>query len=205
VSLSIFFSIAALIVNFTAWGIFSVVGDENLKLIARSSIGLYGAQLPNRLVVGVIYLFFLLVRNEKKLESCVVGLILISGAKGSNIYFHLQVALFSWILMPRYTALSFSILGLVLIVHIVSTYSALVGRIIMSMGAMSSHRILEKKIEEEMLPPRLAEELLRRTKEAQAAAVPVNLHYRSINTRATVIENRGSANANITSIGESDR
>jgi hypothetical protein len=65
-SMSIFFSIAALIANFTAWGIFSVIGDENLKLIARSSIGLYGAQLPNRLVVGVIYLFFLWVRNDEK-------------------------------------------------------------------------------------------------------------------------------------------
>jgi hypothetical protein len=65
-ALSIFFSIAALIANFTAWGIFSVIGDENLKLIARSSIGLYGAQLPNRLVVGVIYLFFLWVSNEKR-------------------------------------------------------------------------------------------------------------------------------------------
>jgi hypothetical protein len=57
--LSIFFSIAALIANFTAWGIYTVIGDENLKLIARSSIGIYGAQLPNRLVVGVIYLFYL--------------------------------------------------------------------------------------------------------------------------------------------------
>lgn len=97
--------------------------------------------------------------------------------------------------MPRYTALSFSILGSVLIVHIVSTYSAL-GRIIMSTGAMSSHRILEKEIEQEMLPPRLAEELLRRTKEARAAAVPVNLQYRSINIHASVLENRGPEGSN---------
>jgi hypothetical protein len=60
--LSIFFSIAALIANFTSWGIYTVVGDENLKLIARSSIGLYGAQLPNRLVVLVIYSFYIWVR-----------------------------------------------------------------------------------------------------------------------------------------------
>jgi hypothetical protein len=97
--------------------------------------------------------------------------------------------------MPRYTALSFSILGSVLIVHIVSTYSAL-GRIIMSTGAMSSHRILEKEIEEEMLPPRLAEELLRRTKEARAAAVPVNLQYRSINMQALLVENSGHMGSN---------
>jgi hypothetical protein len=62
--MAIFFSIAALVANFTAWGIYTVVGDENLKLIARSSIGLYGAQLPNILVVGVIYLFYLWVRNR---------------------------------------------------------------------------------------------------------------------------------------------
>jgi hypothetical protein len=103
--------------------------------------------------------------------------------------------------MPRYTALSFSILGSVLLIHIVSTYSAL-GRIIMSTGAMSSHRILKKEIEEEMLPGRLADELLRRTKEARAAAVPVNLQYRSINIQASVVENRESAGPNnIDSIG----
>ena len=127
------------------------------------------------------------------MESC-VGL-LISREKESNTFSDLQVVLFWWILMPRYTALAFSIFGLVLIVHIVSTYSAL-GRIIMSTGAMSSHRILEKEIEEEMLPPRLAEELLRRTKEARAAAVPVNLQYRSINSRASVVENRGHMGSN---------
>ena len=113
----------------------------------------------------------------------------------SNFFSDLQMVLFWWILMPLYTALSFSILGSVLIVHIVSTYSAL-GRIIMSTGAMSSHRILEKAIEEEMLPPRLAEELLKRTKEARAAAVPVNLQYRSINIRASVVENRGPVGSN---------
>jgi len=62
-ALSIFFSIAALVANFTAWGIFTVIGDANLKLVARSSIGLYGAQLPNRLVVCVIYMFYIWVSN----------------------------------------------------------------------------------------------------------------------------------------------
>lgn len=57
-----FVSIGALIANFTAWAIFTAVSDANLKLIARSSIGLYGAQLPNRLVVCVLYLFFIWVR-----------------------------------------------------------------------------------------------------------------------------------------------
>jgi hypothetical protein len=70
-ALSIFFSIAALIANFTAWGIFTVIGDENLKLVARSSIGLYGAQLPNRLVMCVIYLFYLWVSLEGCWKHCV--------------------------------------------------------------------------------------------------------------------------------------
>ena len=55
--LSIFFSVSALVANFSAWGIFTAVGDMNLRLIARSDVGLHGAQLPSRLVVGVIYLF----------------------------------------------------------------------------------------------------------------------------------------------------
>lgn len=69
-SLSIFFSIAALIANFTAWGIFSVIGDENFQLIARSSIGLYGAQLPNRydallMLFTVAYKFSTTMPNQK--------------------------------------------------------------------------------------------------------------------------------------------
>jgi hypothetical protein len=72
----------------------------------------------------------------------------------------------------------------------------------MSTGAMSSHRILEKEIEQEMQPSRLAEELLRRTKEARAAAVPVNLQYRNINIQASMVENRGTvASNNIGSTG----
>ena len=57
-SLSIFFATAALFSNFTAWSIFIVVGAENAALILRSSMGLYAAQLPNRLVMVSIYLFF---------------------------------------------------------------------------------------------------------------------------------------------------
>jgi len=153
--LSIFFSIAALIANFTSWGIYTVVGDENLKLIARSSIGLYGAQLPNRLVVLVIYSFYL------------------------------WVALFWWIIMPTYTASILSCGGVVLIVHIVSTYSA-IAQIIMSTGAMSSYRVMDRTYEEEKLPRQLAEELLRRTLEARANETPVSAQYKEIN-RASVM------------------
>jgi hypothetical protein len=50
-------SIAALIANYSAWAVFHAISDENLKVIARSSIGIYAAQLPNRLIIFVNYLF----------------------------------------------------------------------------------------------------------------------------------------------------
>ena len=82
---SIFFSVAALIANFTAWSIFSGLSKENAAIVLRSSIGtsvslkcrnlttdalflslaflvlttgLYAAQLPSRLVTATFYLFF---------------------------------------------------------------------------------------------------------------------------------------------------
>ena len=57
-SASIFFATAALLANFTALSIFIVVGDAQAALVLRSSMGLYAAQLPSRLVMGSIYLFF---------------------------------------------------------------------------------------------------------------------------------------------------
>jgi hypothetical protein len=68
-ALAIFFSIAALIANFSAWSVFSAISDENMKLIARSSIGLYGVQLPNGLIVCVIYLFFMWVSSGAPIPS----------------------------------------------------------------------------------------------------------------------------------------
>jgi hypothetical protein len=87
--------------------------------------------------------------------------------------------------MPFYTAAILTVGGVLLIIHIVSTYSAL-AQIIMETGGMSSHRVLDKEYEEEMLPPQLAEELLKRTREARLKNVPVNLQYRDINQRAKV-------------------
>lgn len=55
---SIFISIAALVANLTAWHIFLVLSKENAAMILRSSMGLYAAQMPNRLVLLSIYLFF---------------------------------------------------------------------------------------------------------------------------------------------------
>lgn len=55
---SIFFSIAALLANYTAWSIFSSLSKENAPIVLRSSMGLYAAQLPSRLVQLSVYLFF---------------------------------------------------------------------------------------------------------------------------------------------------
>lgn len=153
--LSVFFSIAALIANFSAWGIFTVIGDENLKLVARSSIGLYGAQLPNRLVVGVIYMFYL------------------------------WVALFWWVIMSFRTATIICTAGILLILHIVSTYSAL-ARMIMDTGSMSTYRIMDQELEEEMEPPQLGEELLRKMKAAREKDTPVNQFYKKIGKKAII-------------------
>lgn len=57
-SLSILFAVAALFSNLTAWSIFIVLSPQNAALILRSSMGLYAAQLPNRLVIISLYLFF---------------------------------------------------------------------------------------------------------------------------------------------------
>jgi hypothetical protein len=56
---STFFSISALLANFNAWSIFVVLSQENSATILRSSIGLYSAQMPSRLVITSIYLFFM--------------------------------------------------------------------------------------------------------------------------------------------------
>jgi len=56
---AIFISICALYTSFIAWGITANIGPENVHATLRSSIGLYATQLPNRLIVLSIYLFFL--------------------------------------------------------------------------------------------------------------------------------------------------
>lgn len=82
--------------------------------------------------------------------------------------------------MPSIPAVVLSVGGVFLIVHIVSTYSAL-ARIIMETGAMGSRRVLDQEKEDDMTPQELAEELLRRTRDARIKSVPVNQKYRDIN------------------------
>lgn len=85
--------------------------------------------------------------------------------------------------MPSYTATILCAGGLLLMLHIVSTYSAL-AQIIMDTGAMSSNPILEQELEEDLSPPQLGEELLRRTRESRLSNVPVNSKYRELNNNA---------------------
>ena len=87
-------AIAALYASFTAWSIIYVISNENIHALLRSSLGLYGAQLPSRMIVMAIYLFFI------------------------------QVSLFLFVIMPHYWAFILTSLGTFLLIHISSTYSA---------------------------------------------------------------------------------
>ena len=57
-ALAITVAIGALVANFTAWQIFLVISKQNSPIILRSSMGLYAAQLPSRLVIAAIYSLF---------------------------------------------------------------------------------------------------------------------------------------------------
>jgi len=94
-SVGIFCAVVALFANFTAWSIFIVLSPENAALILRSSVGLYAAQLPNRLVVASIYTFFL------------------------------WIVLFWFKLLPLIAAIILGSSGTLLLIHLTSTYSAM--------------------------------------------------------------------------------
>ncbi|KAL7563283.1 hypothetical protein ACA910_016644 [Epithemia clementina (nom. ined.)] len=94
-NVSVIFTLAALISNVTAWSIFIVVSKQNAPAILRSSLGLYAAQLPNRLVLISFYLFFS------------------------------WVSLFWFIIMPTSVAITLTIVGVLLMSHISGTYSAM--------------------------------------------------------------------------------
>ena len=92
--LTVFASISALYTSFTAWSIFSVISDENSHVLLRSSIGLYAAQLPVRLVSMVIFLFLV------------------------------TMDLFLFLLVPISAAVTITVAFWLLIIHLTSTYSA---------------------------------------------------------------------------------
>lgn len=146
-SISIFFAVVALFANFTAWSIFIVLSPENAALILRSSMGLYAAQLPSRLVVGSIYSFF--------------G----------------WIVLFWFKLLPLVAAIILGSVGILLLVHLASTYSAM-GEIIMATSAMSTSTVLERADEERMTPVELYKVLLLEHDLARKAKVPIMKQYR---------------------------
>ena len=121
---SVVFSLTALIANVTAWSIFIVLSKETAGTILRSSLGLYAAQLPNRLVLLSFYMFFA------------------------------WVALFWFIVMPYSVALTLMVVGLVLMIHIAGTYSAM-GEVIMATSAMANERIFAMEHEDKMVPTEL--------------------------------------------------
>jgi len=90
----VFLTICALYTNFVAWGIVANIGPKNVHAIFRSSIGMYAINLPYRLIVLSIYLFFL-------------SFIFLMG-----------------LLMPIGGALIIVICFVILMLHITSTYSA---------------------------------------------------------------------------------
>jgi len=55
---SIILTGSAVLANYTAFGVFRCVGQENAATILRSEIGLYAATLPSRLTFFSILTFF---------------------------------------------------------------------------------------------------------------------------------------------------
>lgn len=93
--LGIFITLSALFANFEAWSIISSLGPDNVHAMLRSSIGLYGAQYPSRLIVLSLYCFYAV------------------------------VTFFLFILMPYWSAAPLTVALLFLMVHTTSTYSAM--------------------------------------------------------------------------------
>jgi hypothetical protein len=79
--------------------------------------------------------------------------------------------------MPTYAAIGLSIGAAIVIVYLMSSYSAL-GNLIMNSGALSENRIVSETFEEDMTPTQISEELLKRKRANQKAETPVNLMYR---------------------------
>lgn len=144
---SVFLTIAGLISTFTAWSVFASLSRENVHCIIRSTLGLYAAQMPSNIIMLAIYFFFT------------------------------WIILFWYILMPLSWAIALNTVGVILIGHVVSTYSAL-GRVIMHSGAMGEEPILSRREQEMKTPEELFKALKRKTKLARKANIPVYRQYR---------------------------
>lgn len=93
--ISIFVTLSSLVATFTAWAIVSSLGDHNAHCVLRSSVGLYTAQLPSRLIVTALYLFLS------------------------------WMVFFMFILLPKSWAIGVTVCCVTLFVHVVSIYSSL--------------------------------------------------------------------------------
>mmetsp|Transcript_48576 Transcript_48576/g.146501 ORF Transcript_48576/g.146501 Transcript_48576/m.146501 type:complete len:234 (+) Transcript_48576:636-1337(+) len=147
VCISMFLCLCTILATFTAWAIISAVSGENAHCVIRSSIGLHATQLPSRIIVAAIYSFVV------------------------------WAILFMFILVPLGWAIAIVAVSILVILHIVSTYSAL-GRLVMYTSAMSNDRIFELRTEETMLPFDLLETLVDKSEEERKAGTPVTEQYR---------------------------
>lgn len=89
------------------------------------------------------------------------------------------LVMFWWINVEGYykSSLALTILTVLLITHVISTFSAM-GRIIMGTGAMGHTPILPKGTEEQLLPHELTNVLLTETLISQRLQTKVNRKYR---------------------------
>lgn len=146
-SVGTYISLCGLLANFTAWSVFVVLSKENAAVVLRSRIGLYAANLPAQIAVVTIYIFFA------------------------------WLALFWFIVLPGPGALALTLTGILIIVHIASTFSA-VGRIIMGTSAMADDPILNRDEAEKLSPDELNDLLVHETHLGRKAAIKVQQQYR---------------------------
>ena len=163
VCISMFLVFGSLLATFTAWAIVSSVSANNAHCVLRSSIGLFATQFPSRVIVMSIYSFFL------------------------------WGILFMFVLLPMVWAIIIAVAACVLVIFIVSTYSAL-GRLVMHTSAMSSERIFELPEEESMLPFDLLNTLVVKANEKRILKTDVTVQYRG--TRALQTNDMGLKSAN---------
>jgi len=145
--LAILMTISAFMANFTAWSIISSISDKNIHAVLRSSLGMYASILPSRLIVVSIYLFFI------------------------------WIILFFWIVMDQWYALGLTVIGTFLLMHVMSTYSAL-GRVILHTGAMSDDRVLHTEETDILTPRQLQEALVAKAVEGKKADEDLMRFYR---------------------------
>ena len=79
--------------------------------------------------------------------------------------------------MPTFAAMGLSAILAVILVYIVSMYSAL-GNLTMHSGALSDYRIVKEMIEDDMTAPQITEELFRRQKKSNTDETLKSIYYR---------------------------